>query len=66
MKYKVLIFDADDTLFDYSKAESFALKSAFNHFNFKKMEKRKWKFIFTSIKTNLNINEAIDTIYDLL
>ncbi len=41
-------------------------KEIFNHFNLKKIEKRKWKFLFTSIKTNLNINEAIDAIYDLI
>ena len=29
MKYEVLIFDADDTLYDYSKAEIYALKNLF-------------------------------------
>lgn len=28
MKYKVLLFDADDTLFDFKKTEEFALESA--------------------------------------
>lgn len=33
MKYKVLLFDADDTLFDYAKAEYSALEMTFNNFN---------------------------------
>lgn len=33
MKYKVLLFDADDTLFDYEKAEYSALEMTFNNFN---------------------------------
>ena len=31
MKYKVLLFDADETLLDFSKAERSALKNAFFH-----------------------------------
>ena len=30
MKYKWLLFDADGTLFDYDKAEGFALRSTFD------------------------------------
>lgn len=33
MKYSLLIFDADDTLFDYPKGERFALSSSFERFN---------------------------------
>ncbi|MGN7763089.1 YjjG family noncanonical pyrimidine nucleotidase [Paenibacillus sp. 22594] len=32
MKYEVILFDADDTLFDYGMAESKALYNAFVHF----------------------------------
>ncbi|AIQ67136.1 YjjG family noncanonical pyrimidine nucleotidase [Paenibacillus graminis] len=32
MKYEVILFDADDTLFDYGMAESRALYNAFAHF----------------------------------
>ncbi|MBW4084387.1 YjjG family noncanonical pyrimidine nucleotidase [Paenibacillus sp. S150] len=32
MKYEVILFDADDTLFDYGLAESRALYNAFAHF----------------------------------
>ncbi|WP_339317387.1 YjjG family noncanonical pyrimidine nucleotidase [Paenibacillus sp. FSL R10-2734] len=32
MKYAVILFDADDTLFDYGMAESHALTNAFLHF----------------------------------
>lgn len=31
MKYDVILFDADDTLFDYGMAESHALSNAFLH-----------------------------------
>jgi 2-haloacid dehalogenase len=33
MKYSLLLFDLDDTLFDYDKAEEFALNTAFNSAN---------------------------------
>lgn len=33
MKYKILLFDADDTLFDYAKAEYSALEMTFKNFN---------------------------------
>ncbi len=32
MRYKWLLFDADDTLFDYPKAENSALRNTFEHF----------------------------------
>lgn len=32
MKYDIILFDADDTLFDYGMAESHALYNAFTHF----------------------------------
>ncbi|CAM3243393.1 hypothetical protein PALU110988_10995 [Paenibacillus lupini] len=32
MNYDVILFDADDTLFDYKKAEDFALTSVFEEF----------------------------------
>lgn len=32
MKYEVILFDADDTLFDYDQAESYALREAFKQF----------------------------------
>lgn len=33
MKYKFIIFDADETLLDFSKAEEFAFKKTMGHFN---------------------------------
>lgn len=33
MKYEVLIFDADETLFDFKKAEKYALENAIKDFN---------------------------------
>ncbi|WP_025701876.1 YjjG family noncanonical pyrimidine nucleotidase [Paenibacillus forsythiae] len=32
MKYDVILFDADDTLFDYKQSESYALREAFKQF----------------------------------
>ncbi len=32
MKYKVILFDADGTLFDFDRAEKFALSESFRHF----------------------------------
>ncbi len=33
MKYKVILLDADDTLFDYDQAETYALMKTYAHFN---------------------------------
>ena len=33
LKYEVLIFDADETLFDFKKAEKYALENAIKDFN---------------------------------
>lgn len=32
--YKIILIDADDTLFDYEKAEKYALEGVFNHYGF--------------------------------
>ncbi len=37
-----------------------------SHFEFDKIKNRRWKFIFTSVKTNFNIEATIHTIFDLL
>lgn len=34
MNYEIILFDADDTLFDYEMAEKHALHSAFEHFGY--------------------------------
>ena len=33
MRYKLLIFDLDNTIFDYNQAENFALEETLEHFN---------------------------------
>jgi len=38
----------------------------FVYFNFEKIKKRSWKFIFTSVKTNYNIEKTVQTIFELL
>jgi GTPase SAR1 family protein len=38
----------------------------FVYFNFGKIKKRSWKFIFTSVKTNYNIEKTVQTIFELL
>ncbi len=35
-------------------------------YKFEKIKKRKWNFLFTSVKTNLNIDSVIPAIFDLL
>ncbi|MCW6078354.1 noncanonical pyrimidine nucleotidase, YjjG family, partial [Clostridium sporogenes] len=35
MKYKIIIFDADETLFDFKKSERNAFKNAMLEFNIK-------------------------------
>lgn len=35
-------------------------------FNLKNIKNRKWKFLFTSVKTNLNIQKVIPAIFDLI
>ncbi len=51
MKYEVLLFDADDTLYDYNKAETFALEKMFKHFNLK--YKKEYREIFKKINTQM-------------
>jgi small GTP-binding protein len=36
------------------------------YFEFEKIENRDWKFLFTSVKTNYNINTVIDSIFNLI
>jgi small GTP-binding protein len=38
----------------------------FDYFGFEKIKKRSWKFIFTSVKTNNNIEKTVQTIFELL
>ncbi|MFW9942227.1 MAG: ADP-ribosylation factor-like protein [Candidatus Thorarchaeota archaeon] len=38
----------------------------FDYFGFEKIKKRSWKFIFTSVKTNYNIEKTVQTIFELL
>ena len=37
-----------------------------DYFDFEKVENRNWKFIFTSVKTNHNIEKTVQTIFDLI
>ena len=37
-KYKALLFDFDDTLFDFKKSESIALEASFKHYSIKKSQ----------------------------
>ncbi|MFX0002003.1 MAG: ADP-ribosylation factor-like protein [Candidatus Hodarchaeota archaeon] len=41
-------------------------KELSNYFNFRNIKNRKWKFLFTSVKTNFNIDKIIPEIFDLL
>lgn len=37
-----------------------------NYFEFDRIRNKKWKFLFTSVKTNFNIKTAISVIFDLV
>lgn len=39
-------------------------KEIFEYFNFGKLKNRKWIFLFTSVKTNYNIDTVIDSIFN--
>jgi small GTP-binding protein len=41
-------------------------KELFNFFNFKNIKNRRWKFLFTSVKTNFSIDNIIPEIFDLI
>ncbi|TXT53289.1 MAG: GTP-binding domain protein [Promethearchaeota archaeon] len=41
-------------------------KEIFQFFEFDKIKNRPWKFIFSSVKTNYNMDRALQTIYDLI
>jgi small GTP-binding protein len=41
-------------------------KEVIENFEFDKIENRDWKLLFTSVKTNFNIDLAINTIFDLM
>ena len=41
-------------------------EEVFDYFDFEKVENRNWKFIFTSVKTNHNIEKTVQTIFDLI
>lgn len=38
----------------------------FKYFDFKKIKNREWFFLFTSVKTNFNMETLIETIFDLI
>ncbi|MFW9785657.1 MAG: ADP-ribosylation factor-like protein [Candidatus Heimdallarchaeota archaeon] len=38
----------------------------FTSFNFEKIKNREWAFLFTSVKTNFNIDKTVQTIFDLV
>ncbi|WP_160684785.1 YjjG family noncanonical pyrimidine nucleotidase [Clostridium sp. C2-6-12] len=52
MKYKIIIFDADDTLFDFKKSEREAFKITMEEFNLKYDENYHFK-IYKEINTTL-------------
>ena len=59
MKYKVLLFDADDTLFDYDKAEYSALEMTFKDFDLdydSNFHLKKYKIVNRKIWTELENN----------
>jgi len=41
-------------------------KELSNFYNFKNIKNRKWKFLFTSVKTNFNIDNIIPEIFEMI
>ena len=41
-------------------------KEIIEYFEFEKIDNREWNLLFTSVKTNFNINTVIDMIFDLI
>jgi GTPase SAR1 family protein len=41
-------------------------EEVFAYFNFDEIKNRDWKFLFTSVKTNHNIESTVQTIFDLM
>lgn len=67
----LLILGNKSDLVKYSdenyKAQLQNLKEeVFDYFDFEKIKNRNWKFIFTSVKTNSNIEKTVQTIFELL
>ncbi len=54
------------TIEDYDSQVHDLQKELFNIYNFKNIKNRKWKFIFTSVKTSFNIDTIIPEIFDLI
>lgn len=52
MNYEVLLFDADDTLFDFRKAERYAFLQALDYYNIKK-DKEECIEIYSDINTRI-------------
>ncbi len=51
---------------DYDSQVQNLEKELFNFYNFKNIKNRKWNFLLTSVKTNLNIDNIIPEIFDLI
>ncbi|MFX0083401.1 MAG: ADP-ribosylation factor-like protein [Candidatus Hodarchaeota archaeon] len=41
-------------------------EEVYTYFNFEKIKNRNWKFLFTSVKTNYNIEKSVQTIFNLM
>jgi small GTP-binding protein len=63
----LLILGNKSDLLKQSIAQLQNLKEeVFTYFNFDKIKNRDWKFLFTSVKTNYNIDSTVQTIFDLM
>lgn len=63
----LLILGNKSDLVKQSDAQLQNLKEeVFAYFDFDKIENRDWKFLFTSVKTNHNIESTVQTIFDLV
>ncbi|MFX1303670.1 MAG: ADP-ribosylation factor-like protein [Promethearchaeota archaeon] len=51
---------------DYNTQLQHLKKELFEYYKFKNIKNRKWNFLFTSVKTNFNIDDVIPAVFDLI
>ena len=51
---------------EYEDQLQYLKEELFNYFDFKNIKNRNWLFLFTSVKTNFNMENLIESIFDLI
>ena len=61
---KIDLFKYSDN--EYEDQVQYLKEELFDYFGFKNIKNREWLFLFTSVKTNFNMEKLIETIFDLI